>query len=88
MAKIHLTLTTQFMENYKTSPAHNKQFCTSGADLLTISIGECFSHSFTDVTLLSNSNNNEQLFINLATVPAEYPLSRLRKTVPLAAIEL
>jgi hypothetical protein len=38
-----------------------------------------------DVTLLSNRNNNEQLFINLATVPAdEYILSRLRKAVPLA----
>ncbi|MDQ6845591.1 MAG: hypothetical protein M3Z92_14795 [Bacteroidota bacterium] len=39
-----------------------------------------------DVTLLSNSNNNELFIINLATVPAdEYLLSRLRKAVPLAA---
>jgi len=35
-----------------------------------------------DVTLLSNRNNNEQLFINLATVRAdEYLLSRLRKAL-------
>ena len=41
-----------------------------------------------DVTLLNNSNNNEQLFINLATVPADgILLSRLRKAVTLAAIE-
>jgi hypothetical protein len=40
-----------------------------------------------DVTLLSNSNNNELLFINLATVPADgILLSRLRKAVPLAVI--
>jgi hypothetical protein len=39
-----------------------------------------------DVTLLNNSNNNEHLFINLATVPAdEYLLPRLRKAVTLAA---
>jgi len=36
---------------------------------------------------LSNSNNNEQLFINLAAVPADgILLSRLRKAVPLPAI--
>ena len=40
-----------------------------------------------DVTWLSNSNNNELLFINLATVPADgILLSRLRKAVSLAAI--
>jgi hypothetical protein len=40
-----------------------------------------------DVTLLSNSNNNELLFINLATVPADVILlSRLRKAVTLPAI--
>jgi hypothetical protein len=40
-----------------------------------------------NVTLFSNSNNNEQLFINLATVLADkIRLSRLRKAVPLAAI--
>jgi hypothetical protein len=38
-----------------------------------------------DVTLLSNSNNNELLFINLATVPADVILlSRLRKAVPVS----
>jgi hypothetical protein len=37
-----------------------------------------------NVTLLSDSNNNEQLFINLATVQADgILLSRLRKAVPL-----
>ena len=35
-----------------------------------------------DLILVSDSNNNEQLFINLATVRAdEYLLSRLRKAV-------
>ena len=39
-----------------------------------------------DVTLLSNSKNNELFIINLATVQAdEYLLSRLRKAVPLPA---
>ena len=40
-----------------------------------------------EVILMSDSNNNEQLFINLATVPADgILLSRLRKAVPLATI--
>jgi hypothetical protein len=35
-----------------------------------------------DLTLLNDSNKNEQLFINLATVMgSEYLLSRLRKAV-------
>ncbi|MEJ7681131.1 MAG: hypothetical protein WKG06_25415 [Segetibacter sp.] len=71
----------------KQSTAYNKQFCTSGADLLTISIGVRFSNSSSDVTLLSDSNNNELLFINLATVTADVILlSRLRTAVPLCVM--
>jgi len=34
------------MNDYETEkPATNKRFCASGADVVTISIGACFSHS-------------------------------------------
>jgi len=52
----------------KTEKAANIQFCASGADLLTISSSAVSAVVWADLTLMNDSNNNEQLFINLATV--------------------
>ena len=82
-----LKVGTQYLLITKILDTANKRFCTSGADLLTISIGGCFSCSQVEVTLLSGSNNNELFIINFATVPTYVTLllSRLRKAVTLAA---
>jgi hypothetical protein len=57
------------MKNYaRKSNCRLHRFCTSGAEVLKISIGACFSSSPADGTLLSDSSNNELFIINLATV--------------------
>jgi hypothetical protein len=54
------------------------------ADLLTSALVHVSAIVSSDVTQLSNSTNNEQLFINLATVPADVILLfRLRKAASL-----
>ncbi|MEO9022787.1 MAG: hypothetical protein ABI237_18055 [Ginsengibacter sp.] len=57
-------------------PAANIRIHASLAEVLTMSIHECFSSCCgLKQSLFGNSNNNEILIINLATVPAEKSLN-------------
>jgi hypothetical protein len=52
----------------KSSATANIRIYASLAEVITMSCGASFSSSRAEKILFSNSNNNELLFINLATV--------------------